>query len=95
MRVYYSEEAQIFHVSRFGFKFDGLVANTEDMVSFIRERSKKTGAGEDDDFDFSENAINLDDVSVINFHYHCHHFCYIITSPVFHVGFWGNRKFSM
>ncbi|XP_045115362.1 double-strand break repair protein MRE11-like [Portunus trituberculatus] len=63
VRVHYSDEAEIFNVSRFGFKFDGLVANTEDLVSFVREKVKNTDSGQESSMGFCENLINVDDVT--------------------------------
>ncbi|MPC86126.1 Double-strand break repair protein MRE11A [Portunus trituberculatus] len=76
VRVHYSDEAEIFNVSRFGFKFDGLVANTEDLVSFVREKVKNTDSGQESSMGFCENLINVDDVSVI------FTIIFIITSPL-------------
>ncbi|KAK8390830.1 hypothetical protein O3P69_010503 [Scylla paramamosain] len=64
VRVYYSNEAEIFNVSRFGFKFENLVANTEDLVSFVREKTvKDTDGGRPSSPGLRENLISVDDVN--------------------------------
>lgn len=75
VRVIYSEEEQVFNVSRFGFKFEGSVANTEDLIIFNRERAERGQGGERASSPgLRADLINVDDVSVIGiiivYYYH-------------------------
>ena len=66
VRVIYHEENQVFNACRFGFKFEGLVANTEDLVIFNREKTEKQHGGERSSSPgVRDNSISVDDVSVI------------------------------
>lgn len=61
----YSDESQTFNASRFGFKFEGLVANIDDLVIFAREKTERAATGDQKAaFDLPSNLINVDDVSV-------------------------------
>ncbi|KAG0719874.1 Double-strand break repair protein MRE11 [Chionoecetes opilio] len=63
VRVIYSDEAQLFNVCRFGCKFDGMVANTEDLVIFNRHKiDMKPGDERSSSPDIGANLINVDDV---------------------------------
>lgn len=65
VRVVYSDEKQTFNASRFGFKFEGLVANIEDLVIFAREKIDRAASGDKAALlDLPANLINLDDVSL-------------------------------
>lgn len=62
----YSDESQMFNACRFGFKFEGLVANTEDLVIFARERAERGTKSEGlSSAALPSNLISVDDVSFI------------------------------
>lgn len=67
IRVVYTEEEQMFNACRFGYRFEGLVANTEDVVIFAREKAERGTKTEGLASALPDNLINVDDVSF----FHC------------------------
>ncbi|XP_050701729.1 double-strand break repair protein MRE11-like [Eriocheir sinensis] len=63
IRVVYTEEEQMFNACRFGYRFEGLVANTEDVVIFAREKAERGTKTEGLASALPDNLINVDDVN--------------------------------
>lgn len=59
----------MFNACRFGYRFEGLVANTEDVVIFAREKAERGVKTEGLASALPDNLINVDDVSffILNF----------------------------